>query len=214
MKRCVEHLSCSLFFLIGAALLLPGSAQATTVTFDDMGFVNFDDVTTQYSALGVTFQGYVSSNPVALEVVDHTVFMDNTPPSPPMSLSNFYNNDKYARADTMVINFLAPVSNIELDYNGAGSYGSTTAFNLYDFSSNTLVGSFTVASATDTDYHHAAFGGTDIGRLEILAPQSGWGHYIDNLSFQAGPVVPVPGAAALVLVGLGALRVGRRFGRV
>ena len=161
-----------------------------SVNFDDKGLVNFADVTTQYAGDGVVFQGFlVTGAQVNLEAVDSGVFYDNTPPSPPMSLSNFYNDNQYLRADIMRLVFGSPVSGVSLDYNGAGSYGASTLFKVYD-SGGVLLDTLTLAAATDSNYHLLSVPDSNVGYIDIVSPMSGWGHYIDNLTFTRSNNVP------------------------
>src|SRR5206468_6451786 len=70
-------------------------ALPISITFDDLGLPTLGEVTTQYFARGVIFQGFTSLGAqVNLDVADSTLFQDNKPPSLPYCLSNFYNNDK------------------------------------------------------------------------------------------------------------------------
>jgi len=176
------------------------AASAAVITFDDPGLTPLEDVTTQYAAQGVTFQGFTDGGvPVNLEVADNTIFSDNNPPSPPMSLSNFYNQDPFSRAHIMRIVFSGPADSISLMYNGAGFLGASTLFDAYSPSS-VLLGEFTVPDAVDSDFHLLSIPVSGVGYLDIVNPESGWGHYIDNLSFQ---IVPEP--AAVLLLGVGAV---------
>jgi len=177
--------------LIGTVTLWTAlNASAVLVNFDDKGFVNFDDVTTQYAGDGVVFQGFlVTGAPVNLEAVDDGVFGDNTPPSPPMSLSNFYNNNPGLRADIMRLLFSSPVSGVSLEYNGAGFNGAATEFKVYD-SGGLLLNTLTIAAATDSNYHLLSVPDLNVGYIDIVSPSSGWGHYIDNLAFTPGSTVP------------------------
>jgi len=158
-------------------------ANATTVNFDNQGFVALQDVTTQYAPQGVTFQGITDGgSPVNLEVADNTVFSDNNPPSLPFSLSNFYNHDPNSRAHIMEILFSGPVSGISFQYNGAGSLGANTVFNVFN-NLGTLVDSFSDAAATDSNFHLINVSDLSVGEIDIVNPTSGWGHYIDDLTF-------------------------------
>jgi hypothetical protein len=182
-------------------------ASAAVITFDDLGLPPLGDVTTQYAAQGVTFQGFTDGGvPVNLEVADNGVFADNNPPSPPMSLSNFYNQDPFSRAHIMRIVFSGPADSISLMYNGAGGLGSSTLFDAYSPSS-VLLGEFTVPSAVDSDFHLVSIPVSGVGYLDIVNPAPGWGHYIDNLSFE---IVPEPATALVLGAGAIALMFRRR----
>jgi hypothetical protein len=186
--------------------MVAASANAALITFDDKGFVNFDDVTTQYAADGVIFSGLENDAAVNLEAVDGTVFSDSTPASPPMSLSNFFNDNSGLRADVMSFNFLAPASGIEFDYNPAGSRGVNSTVNLYN-SFDSLISSYTIGSLytvmTTPNHWRVVVPDGGVSRLDLLQPDDDWGHYVDNLSFTP---VPEPGTLLLLCAGLLGLR--------
>ena len=164
------------------AACVPARAS-TLITFDDLGLAPLADVTAQYAFEGVTFQGFADSGaPVNLEAVDSTVYPDVNPASPPFALSNFYNHDKTQRAHIMRIVFSSPQSHVRLMFNGAGSMGANTAFKVYS-PAGVLVDTFTVAAATDTTMHPVNVPDANVGYLDIVAPQTGWGFYIDNVQF-------------------------------
>lgn len=198
---------------LGAAgLLATGSAQAVLITFDDLGLNPLDDVTTQYAPQGVTFHGVDDGGGgVNLEVADNGVFPDNNPVSLPFSLSNFYNHSGGNRAHIMQILFSSAAHGISFYYNGAGGSGSSTVFNVYN-TAHTLVDTFSVAAAIDADFHLVNVADANVGELDIVNPGSGWGHYIDNLSFtESATGVPDGGFTAYLLAaGLGVLGLIRR----
>jgi hypothetical protein len=198
------------FVLTGlCAALAAGSAGAVTITFDDQGFGPLADVTTQYAGQGVTFEGYLNTGQqVNVETADNTVFADNTPPSSPESLSNFYNHSGANRADILRIIFSTPVSGISFQYDGAGSLGANTLFKIYGFG-NALLDSLTVAAATDTSYHLVSVSDTGVSHIDIISPSAGWGYYLDNLSFN-GSSVPDAASTGLLLTSSLALLAGFR----
>jgi hypothetical protein len=168
-------------------MAVAGTLEASAlITFDDLGLVALDDVTTQYASKGITFIGITDAGgQTNVEVADSTVFADNNPPSPPFSLSNFYNHDPFSRAHIIRLKFVSPVSGISLMYNGAGALGSTTLFNVYS-AAGVLIDSLTVPAATDSNYHPLTIPDANVGYVDVVAPQIGWGHYIDNIQFTPG----------------------------
>ena len=168
-------------------LVLTGSVSRANVivAFDDLGLLPLDDVTNQYASSGVIFQGFTDAGGLTnIEVAGNSVFSDLHPPSPPYCLSNFYNHNSGQRARVMRILFTTPVSSISFMYDGAGSLGATTTFNVYS-PAGVLLNSFHVATATDNAYHSVNVPDVNVGYLDIVNPQAGWGHYIDNLQFDA-----------------------------
>ncbi len=198
-----------LLSLIGT--LAAGNAGAVTITFDDQGFAALDDVTTQYAGQGVTFQGFLSSGaPVNVEAANNGLFADNTPPSAPTSLSNFYGHSGANRAAIIRILFSTASSGISFQYNGAGSLGANTLFNIYTLG-GFLLNSFSVAAASDSSYHLVTVADTGVGYIDIVAPQADWGHYIDNLTFTPGSSrAPDAASTSLLLTSSMALLIGLR----
>lgn len=195
-------------FLI--AFGIAGNSYAVVIDFDDLNL--FEDVTSQYAADGVIFSGIENGQTVNLEAVDGSLYSDIHPSSAPMALSNFYNNNSGLRADAMVMTFTSGASNIAFDYNGAGSSGVNSVINLYDLSLS-LISSFTIGSLSPTPvtswFDRVDVGGTAIGMMEILQPSDSWGHYIDNLTFDAVDV-PEPSGLAIFLISLTCLGILRR----
>lgn len=187
------------------------SSQATTITFDDQGFANLQACTTQYAGLGVTFAGVADNgSAVSLDVSDNTTFGDVNPYSSPFSLANFYDNSSGLRAHIMRIIFSAPVSNVSFEYNPAGGLGSGTVFDAFN-SANTLISSFSDSAATgDGVWYLESFNLAGISEVDILNPESGWGHYIDNLSFTPSTVPDVSSSMLLLGIGLSGLALIRR----
>jgi hypothetical protein len=174
-----------------AAVLLTSAASAQTlVNFDSPDIIALTDVTTQYIADGVTFSGVTDSGAVVnIEAADTNLFSDVNPFSPPNVLSDYYDDDKFNRARLMVINFSGSASGISFEYNPAGPKGSNTVFEVYDPSGN-LVDSFSDTNATRVGvWYFESIPDTNVGQVVIVAPQSGWGHYIDNLVFTLAPLV-------------------------
>ena len=182
-------------------LVLTGSVSRANVlvAFDDLGLLPLDDVTNQYASSGVIFQGFTDAGGLTnIEVAGNSVFSDLHPPSPPYCLSNFYNHNSGQRARVMRILFTTPVSSISFMYDGAGSLGATTTFNVYS-PAGVLLNSFHVATATDNAYHSVNVPDVNVGYLDIVNPQAGWGHYIDNLQFlcTGPPALSIQPAAAI-----------------
>jgi hypothetical protein len=174
-----------------ASLAGVSAARANLATFDDLGLNPLDDITTQYSGIGVTFKGITDAGgQVNVEVSGNSVFPDNNPVSAPLSLSNFYDHNGYNRAHIIQILFSSAASGISFYYDGAGSGGAQTVFNVYD-TFHTLLSSFSVASATDGNYHYVSVGDSNVGEIDVVNAYSGWGHYIDNIQFtQSGNNAP------------------------
>ena len=191
-------------FITGTAIGALGLAasHANLITFDDVGLSALGDITTQYAAQGVTFAGITDGGAaVNLEVAGNSVFSDNTPVSSPFSLSNFYGGSGQNRAHVMQIIFTSSASGISFYYDGAGSSGASTIFNVYS-PTHTLVDSFSVAAATDSSYHLVSVADANVGEIDVLNPVSGWGHYLDNLSFNLNATsAPDAASTAALLAG-------------
>ena len=120
----------------------PGSPGGTLVNFDLAGISAFTDVTTQYTAQGVTFYGLTAAGTqVNIEAANDTVFNDINAYSAPNVLSDIYGGSSANRAQTMVIVFSSPASGISFRYNPAGASGSATVFQAYS-ASGALLGQF------------------------------------------------------------------------
>jgi hypothetical protein len=184
--RSIRSIRLACFFA-SVVFAMTGSVTSAGVliTFDDLGLAPLGDVTTQYAAQGVTFQGFTDAGSLTnIEVAGSSVFSDVNPPSLPYSLSNFYNHDKNQRARIMRIRFATPASNIGFVYDGAGPSGSSTTFKVYS-PAGVLLNTFQVASATDSAFHPVNVPNVNVGYLDIVSPSAGWGHYIDNLQFES-----------------------------
>jgi hypothetical protein len=201
-ERACEMKQVFRFLLISLAVTaIANSTRATLITFDDQGFANLQACTTQYAPQGVVFAGVADDgSAVSVDVSDSTTFGDVNPYSTPFSLSNFYNNNSGLRAHILRIIFLGPVSNVSFEYNPAGGEGSSTLFDVYNASSS-LIDSFSDSSATGAGvWYLESVNMTGISEVDIVNPSSGWGHYIDNLSFTPSSVPD--GSSTVMLLGL------------
>jgi hypothetical protein len=164
----------------------PGNLQHF-VNFDARGISAYTNVTTQYAAQGVTFSGLSDSGKtVEIEAVNDSVFNDVDAYSSPNVLSDYYGHSTANRAKVIVINFTSPANNINFEYNPAGPEGYLTAFKAYN-PAGKLVDQFSDTNATgDGIWYLESFPDTNVGKIEIVAPAPGWGHYIDNLQFSLG----------------------------
>jgi hypothetical protein len=173
------------------------------VNFDDPSIGNLQPVTTQYAAEGVVFSGITwDGQSVALDANQQDdPFDDVNPPSTPNALSDFYGGDPDSRAEVMQIEFLAPASDISFLYNPAGGDGVNTVFNVYN-TSDALIESFSDLNASgDGVYYTETINMSDVGEVDIVAPDQGWGHYIDNLSFTESASAPDGGLTVALLGG-------------
>lgn len=194
------YLSCAAIGAIGMA-----ASHATLITFDDVGLNALDDITTQYAGQGVTFGGLTDGGAlVNIAVSGNSVFSDNNPVSSPLSLSNFFGGSGSNRAHVMEIIFSSSASGISFYYDGAGGSGSSTIFNVYS-TTHTLLEAFSVAAAVDGNYHLVNVGDANVGEIDILNPVSGWGHYLDNLSFNLDETGRTPDAASTAALMAGSL---------
>jgi hypothetical protein len=173
------------------------------VNFDDPSIGNLQPVTTQYAAEGVVFSGVTwDGQTVALDANQQDdPFDDVNPPSAPNALSDYYGGDPEARAEIMQIDFLAPASDISFLYNPAGDAGVDTVFNVYN-TSDVLIDSFSDPNASgDGVYYTETIDMSGVGEVDIVAPEQGWGHYIDNLTFTESASAPDGGMTIALLGG-------------
>ncbi len=172
------------------------SAQATLLTFDDLGLNNFDPITTQYASAGVTFQGVTDGGAlVSVDVYDGSSAGGDFPVSPPLELSNFYGQSFGNRAHITEFIFGSSASGISFYYNPQGYLGANTAFNVYN-TSHSLVDTFTVPTAIGDAWVFVTVPDSNVGEIDMVNPRPGWALLIDNLSFTAPPV-PEPSVATI-----------------
>jgi len=182
-----------------------GAAHASTfIDFNAPGIFALTDVTTQYAAQGVTFAGVTDGGAtVNLEAANDSLFGDvNALPGSPNVLANFFGGSAANRARVMEINFTSPASGISFEYNPAGILGVNTVFDVYN-TSHILVDSFSDSTANVGGlWYLETIPGSDIGQVDIVNPQSGWGLYIDNLQFTESAAGVPDSATTLSLLGL------------
>jgi len=84
-------------------------------------------------------------------------------------------------------------------FNGAGALGANAAFNVYS-PAGVLLDTFTVPAATDSTMHPVTVPDVNVGYLDIVAPQTGWGFYIDNVQFALTPLQVTSSIAQAVAI--------------
>ena len=196
--------------LIAAIVAVPVSAAAATIV------INFDvdglgapiaantPITTQYSSLGVLFQGIEDDSPVDINAAPDP---DGLPvPSAPNAMTNCADASLTCpgnRADILRIRFATPVSGISLQLNSLGTESVT--FNLFD-ASDTLLETLSVTSFPSF-YVPVSFTAAGVSRIDGLQPFDDWAWAFDDLTFNT-TAVPAPATLALLgvaLVGLAAV---------
>jgi hypothetical protein len=207
-RRKITLIRC-LIVLFAEALGI-ASSQGIGITFDDLGLGALDTVSTQYSSQGVTFRGISDAGAVVgLSVANNTIYGDANPKSSPFALSNFYDRNPLLRAHVTEILFSQAMDHVAFYYNGAGFLGSSTVFSIYD-TSHTLINSFTVSAATNSTSYLVTVPYSNVGEIALMNPHSGWGYYIDNLSFTPVVVPDAGSTAGLLALGFAALAGLRR----
>ncbi len=190
----------SAFVVSGGLALAPMAADATIITFEEVGpapccFSSAPTLDTEYTSLGVTFGG-------GWEVLDQSGNFG----VPAISGSNFaaYNTNTAGVTDTLTMTFDSAISMI------SGLLGASTASNwtISLFRDGNAVGTQTVSN---TGNSYTSFMVT--GLFDFVTIQgSNYAGVLEDLSFDAAPV-PLPAAGWLMLAGLGALAASRRTRR-
>ncbi|GIW74580.1 MAG: hypothetical protein KatS3mg103_1102 [Phycisphaerales bacterium] len=178
-----------------AAAGLAGTAQAQLIDFEGLG--QGTPVTTQYASQGVIFGTTSPDGPASISI-----------------FSGFFGSDVLCNATdggidrrlTLVMDFTTPITQIEFDFNSAGTPSSGFMFPIRFYSGGSLVltdGLMENGSAWTLDIVYAGLSNVD--RIEIDSASSSWLFGVDNMEF-----VQVPAPGSLALLGLGALAAGRR----
>jgi hypothetical protein len=189
---------------VSAALAI-GSAQASTVVnFDAAGIGTLTDVTTQYAPQGVTFSGVDwSGNTVNIEAANNSLYSDVNPTSAPNALSDFYGGSQGNRAKIIQMDFTSGATGVSFEYNPAGGLGVNTVFNVYGPSG--LVDSFSDPNASGDGVYYLESIPANVGtidEIDIVAPTQGWGHYVDDLTFDKASASAPDGGTTAGLLGV------------
>ena len=186
------------------------NAAPIVINFDVDGLgapiVSNTPITTQYSNLGVLFQGFEDDSPININAAPDPDGV--AAPSAPNVMTNCANASLSCpgnRADILRMLFDNPVDGISLELDSLG--GLAVTFNLYDALDNLLE---TVAiSSGGSIYVPVSFTASGVSRIDGLQPNDGWAWAFDNLTFTAG-AVPEPGVLALFGLGFAVLAATRR----
>ena len=169
-------------------------ANAQLIDFEGLG--EGTPVDTQYSGLGVDFATSRGTASIS-------------------SYTSFFGSDVLAnatmggaagdRALTLIMEFSTPITELEFDFNSAGSPGSD--FDIRFYNAGGLSATDVVPQAGSAWVTDIVYGSLDnVTRVEIdSGGGDGWLFGVDNMDF-----IQVPAPASLALVGLGGLVAARR----
>lgn len=168
--------------------------------------INFDEqaagtsITNQYAALGVNFtQASISD------------FTCCGTPTPTLVNAEFGGGGGDTRYSSLSMAFSTAMSAVGFDFN---YYGTTSgAVALAYGAGGALLETLNITTVGSSTLEPVAFSVNGIESVEVRTfgyPSAGWLFAIDNLQFETGNSVPVPGSLALLGIGLVAVRATRR----
>jgi len=167
----------------------------------------------------IDFEGLGEGTPVDTQFSDLGVEFGTTSPDGPASISgfsSFFGSDVLSNATmggtvgdrrlTLIMEFTTPITEVEFDFNSAGTPSPGFSFPVRFFADGALVATEGISENGTTwtrDINFADLASVD--RIEIDSANDGWLFGVDNLDF-----VQVPAPASLALLGLGGLAATRR----
>lgn len=168
-------------------------ANAQLIDFEGLG--EGTPVDTQYAGLGVEFSTNIGTASIS-------------------SYSGFFGSDVLAnatmggavadRALTLIMEFSTPISELEFDFNSAGTPGADFNIRFYNgggLASSDVLPQAGVAWVTDINYSSLP----SVTRVEIDSVNDGWIFGVDNMDYRQ-----IPAPASLALLGMGGMVAMRR----